>query len=122
MKTGCFIKGFIISTILLAAVLYIAINKYDEYLAKPVKEYIVGIAKTEFNEKLDSLNLEIPRDSVTAFLDRAGETIISLPGFSNDKISSFADSVGRVFSDKTISVTEFERLQQLLNELKRDEK
>ncbi len=122
MKTGCFLKGFIISTILLAAVLYIAINKFDDYLARPVKEYLVGMAKSEFIKELDSLKLEVPKDSITSFLDNAGETIISLPGFSNEKISSFADSLGRVFADQTVTARELERLQYLLKELKSNEK
>ncbi|GMU84786.1 MAG: hypothetical protein AMXMBFR48_00280 [Ignavibacteriales bacterium] len=122
MKTGCFLKGFIISTVLLAVVLYIAINKFDDYLAKPVKKYLVEVAKDEFIKELDIAKLEVSKDSVSAFLNRAGETVIALPGLGSQAINSFADSLGRVFADQTITAKEFERLNYLLEELKQNEK
>ncbi|MCK6613067.1 MAG: hypothetical protein L6Q47_02425 [Ignavibacteriaceae bacterium] len=122
MKTGCFLKGFIFATILLAAALYILMNKFDDYIAKPAKEYLVSAAKTEFLEQLDSITIEVPKDSLAALLNTAGETIVALPGFGNEKITVFADSLSRFFTDKVISQKEFNSLQYLLKEMKTNEK
>ena len=69
MKKGCFIKSIIILTILVAAVLYVVQNKFDDFILKPGKKFLLPVIKNDFNKKIEQINPSPERDSLIVLLN-----------------------------------------------------
>lgn len=122
MKSGCFLKTIIFTTILLAVIFYLLINKYDEYVAKPIKEFVINLATEELKERISKVTASPERDSLLNFMDYAGNRILELKVINEEAFSPLKDSIKSYIGDNVINREEFNNIQSLFEETIANEK
>ncbi len=68
MKKGCFLNIIIVLTILIAAVVYIITQKFDEVIKEPGSKIIVNFINDDINKHLDALPATTERDSLKSLI------------------------------------------------------
>lgn len=115
MKKGCFVKTIVILTIVVAAVLYIVENKFDDFVIKPGKKILTPLIEKELNKKTNELKYSPEKDSTIALIQDYFNNVKIKDITSGDKIDSIKDSIKKYFKDSLISKDEFKNLKKLLN-------
>ncbi len=122
MKPGCFLKTIVFTTIVLAVIFYLFINKYDDYIAKPARKFIIGMITSDIKEKVETIKGSPERDSLLSYIDYAGERLLELKVINENAFSPVADSLRTYIKDNTIVPEELNKLKSLFEETLANEK
>lgn len=68
MKKGCFLNIIIVLTIIIAAVVYIITQKFDEVIKEPGSKIIMNFINDDINKRLDGLPATPERDSLKSLI------------------------------------------------------
>lgn len=124
MTKSCFIRLLVVFTIFLAVVLYIFTHKFDEWVKRPVVEYLVEKSSGDLTNKLGSLAPSPQADSLQAMVNsfighfkNAGDIRINLTAIGN-----MADSLGTVIGDGEVTPAELQRFSIILEKYYQYEK
>lgn len=114
MKRGCFIKLVFVGTILIAVVLYILQNKFDEFFSEPGKELVLSFIDDNWETELSYIKGNVEKDSLKVLLtfyikgtESAGKLI------SEELI----ETMEKTFKDSLIDKVELENLTNLVKRL-----
>ena len=114
MKKGCFLKIIIILTILIAAVLYIFENHFDDLILKPGENIIKGIVFKDVNKKMEFVKNSPEKDSLRVLINNfVSDKLHKEHNIDSKKIEDLIDSIGSTLNDSVISSTELEHLKLL---------
>ena len=112
MKKGCFIKVIIALTIIIAAVLYIVENHFDDLILKPGEVIIKDIVFKEINKKMQFVKNTPEKDSLKALMS----SYLSNKLHNERKLNSrdfedLIDSINTALDDSIISPSEYQKLK-----------
>lgn len=120
MKKSCFIKGVVIATILVAAIVYIVQYKLNDWIIKPGKKYIVS----ELIKKLDTELIPVAesnqKDSLRSLMIYYFENVKSKEEVVNLEEEKFFKEFELFIKDSLISDDEISKLTMLLNREKNE--
>lgn len=122
MKTGCFLKTIVFTTIVLAVIFYLFINKYEDYVAKPVRKFIIGMITSDIKDKVETINSSPEKDSLLSYIDYAGERLLELKVINENTFAPIADSLRTYIKDNVIVPEELNKLKSLFEEKLANEK
>ncbi len=114
MKPGCLIKSLIVSTIIIAVIAYILINKYDEYVLLPARDFIISKSFDSVNEMVLKLQPGANTDSLQKTLALYKRLLESQQKFNITRIDSVADSLIGIMEDKVISDKELQEFSKFI--------
>lgn len=115
MKKGCFIKSVIILTILVAAILYIVENKFDDFILKPAKEIFIPTISKEIDKDLNKIKPSRERDSLKILINNYLSDIKENSSISKDKIEDVAKSIESSLKDSVVTPTELNKIKKLMD-------
>jgi hypothetical protein len=117
LKKGCFVKAVIIVTVLLAVVLFLLQNYFDELILKPGEKIIKGLVFKGVIKEMEHVKESPEKDSLRVLLDnfiqrkfKKKENI----NINGEEINQLADSVKKAFADSMLSADELEKIKKLL--------
>jgi len=122
MKRGCFIRTVVIITILIAAILYILENKFDEYFLEPGKKYFSEKMKSGILEEINVIKQSPEKDSLKTMLNNFLEEIKeskSIEFAFGDDENLFSE-FGKISADSIITKNELEDISKILKKIKNE--
>lgn len=114
MKKSCFLQSVIIVTILLAVVIYLVENKFNEWFLEPGKEMVLDEMVSDWESELRFVNDSAEKDSLKSLLIYYVDNIKSLDEVLNLDEKYFLNEFGRVIEDSIISNEEISKLTKLM--------
>lgn len=110
-KAGCLIKALVVSTILIAGLVYFAIN----YGPGLVKDFVSGMIIDDLRDHTAFMPESPQKDSLIAYVETTIDTF-SLEGveINTKKVNQFFDSLDTYTADTVLSQHELESLIYLL--------
>lgn len=114
MKKGCFLQAVIIGTVLIAAVVYIIENKFDEWFLKPGKELLLTEIVKNWDDDLKYIYESEQKDSLKKLLTYYVDNINSLDELTAMDEKSFVIEFDSVIEDSLISKEEISKLTRLV--------
>ena len=122
MKKGCFLKFIIIFTIVLAAVLYLIQNKYNELFLSPGKKLALSVIEKSWQKDLSYIKDSTEKDSLKSLLKYYISNSRSTEQLTNKQAEDIINYVKLTFKDSTITKEELNYLNKLIkNALKNEE-
>ena len=119
MKKGCFLKIIIVLTILIAGVLYIFENHFDDFILKPGENIIKDLVFSDINKKMEFVRNTPEKDSLRILINQfVSDKLHKEHKLDGGEIEKLIDSVSSVLNDSTISIDELDNLKSLF---KKDE-
>ena len=119
MKKGCFLKIIIILTILIAAVLYIFENHFEDFILKPGENIIKDLVFTDINKKMEFVRNTPEKDSLKVLIDKfVSYKLHKEHKLNSEEFKDLIDSVSGALNDSIISLDELDNLKSLF---KKDE-
>ena len=122
MKKGCFIKGIIILTILVASITYIVQNKFNDFIFKPSRKLIAPLFVNDFNERLQIIKAGPKRDSLKSLVTRYIEDANNIKELSSDSLKSLFGFINYVIADSVITQRELENVKQFISQRRQNER
>ena len=114
MKKGCFLKIIIILTILIAVVLYVVENHFDDLIRKPGEKIIKDLVFKDVNREMEFVKSSPEKDSLKSLINSyVFEKIHNEHRFNSSEIENLVDSVKAVLKDSTISSYELKHLNSI---------
>jgi len=115
MKKGCFIKLIIVLTIVVAAVLYIIQNHFDEWIGTPVKEFFSEYFVENIDDELNFIEASPQKDSLRVLLkDYLVNKFDATQEISNKDIEWLVDSVKVIVKDSIITEEDLTKIKNLI--------
>ena len=112
MKKGCFLKIIIILTILIAAILYVVENHFDDFIRKPGEKIIKDLVFKDVNREMEYVKNSPEKDSLKVMINSfIYNKIHKEHTLNTGKIEDIVDSVKEVLKDSAISPAELENLK-----------
>ena len=121
MKKGCFIKGVIILTIIVASVTYIIQNKFNDFIFKPGKKIILPIFVNDFKSKLNYIKDNPKKDSLNLMIKNYLEDAENIKELSDDSLKPFVREIYGIISDSVITSSELKKLGEFINTKRHNE-
>ncbi|MCH8033871.1 MAG: hypothetical protein IH950_08980 [Bacteroidetes bacterium] len=115
MKKGCFLKFIIIFTIVLAVILYLVQNKFDELFLEPGKEIILTAIEDSWNTELEYVKDSIEKDSLKSLLRFYVSGIQSSDYLPDKRTETVINYLEQTFQDSLIDVEELSHINKLIN-------
>lgn len=106
MKTGCLVKGLIISTIFFAGIFYIITNKKDELIINPIKKYALNSVFDNVEKKFSKVNPSRERDSLFSSFQIFMNDVKKLDNIHINKIENVATLLDSILIDKKVDSLE----------------
>lgn len=126
MKPGCLVKGLIISTILLAVIFYVFINKYDTLIEPVIDEFITDVISSELGDELASIRSSAEKDSLQKIIRETMEnvniTINSAGEKTSKEISDMALQISQIAKDSIVTQDELKEFLKLSEKIKQNER
>jgi hypothetical protein len=122
MKTGCFVKTLIISTIFLAVIIYIVTNKFDDFVKKPIQDFAINIALDEFYEKFEKLPETPQKEDLDSLIKHFTTDIRELKTIEMSTLEKLGIKLNKSLDDKKISTSEIVEIKSLIEEILQNEK
>jgi hypothetical protein len=116
VKKGCFVKIIIVLTVLVAVILFLLQNYFDDLVLKPGEKFITGLMFDGLKREMEHVKETPEKDSLIALMDNfvhhkfKNKEQINLNG---EKIEDLVDSVKTAFEDSVISREEIEKITEL---------
>jgi hypothetical protein len=114
MKKGCFIKGVVIVTILIAAVVYIIQYKLDDWFFKPAKIIIISEVAENWENEFRYINDSAQKDSLKMLLIYYLENVKSMKDVVNLDEEFFIKEFNKIVEDSIITDNEISLLTSQL--------
>lgn len=114
MKKGCFIKLVIITTILVASVLYIIQNKFDDIFLNPGKKLVTQLIEENWESELSYIADTEEKDSLKSLIHFYVEGINTVSEISEDKNDGLFELLERTFEDSLITKNELSKLTKIV--------
>ncbi|NWG27741.1 MAG: hypothetical protein HXY48_04315 [Ignavibacteriaceae bacterium] len=114
MKKGCFIKGVVIVTILIAAVVYIIQYKLDDWFFKPAKKIIISEVAENWENEFRYINDSAQKDSLKMLLIYYLENVKSMKDVVNLDEEFFIKEFDKIVEDSIITDNEISLLTMQL--------
>ncbi len=115
MKKGCFIKGIIVLTILVAVILYIFQYHLDDWIMNPAKEFFSELFVSGVEDELSFINESSEKDSLRTLLkDYLKDKFTNTKELSNKDIDWLIDSVKVVVRDSIITKEDLNKIKNLI--------
>ena len=114
MKKGCFLKFIIIFTIVLASILYLVQNKFDELFLEPGKELVLSVIEENWNSELDYVNDSPEKDSLKTLLQFYISGIESTEFLSDERAEAVINYLEQTFKDSLIDYEELSHINKLI--------
>ena len=112
MKKGCFLKIIIILTILIAAILYVVENHFDDFIRKPGEKIIKDLVFKDVNREMEYVKNSPEKDSLKVMINSfIYNKIHKEHSLNTGEIEDIVDSVKEVLKDSAISPAELENLK-----------
>jgi hypothetical protein len=116
MKKGCFLKIVIIITILIAAILYIFENHFNDFILKPGENIIKDIVFKDINTKMKFVKATPEKDSLSVLINNfIHNKIHKEHKLESKELEVLTDSVETVLRDSLVSRNELDHLKILFN-------
>ncbi len=110
MKKGCFVQIIIVLTIVIAAVLYIVNNKFNEFIFNPSKGLLISQVTKDLNYVKDSPE----KDSLRILISDYIKNLKSIKNISDGSVGKFVDSLKAALRDSVIDKREYKNLSKIL--------
>jgi len=120
MKKGCFLKLVIIITILVASVLYIVQNKFDEIFLNPSKKLITELIEDNWETELSYITDTEEKDSLKSLLHFYVEGIKTVSEISEDNHDELLELLESTFTDSLITKEELLKLTKIVKSLRNE--
>jgi len=117
MKKGCFLKTVIIMTIIIASVLYIFQNKFDEIFIGSGKKFILSVFEDKWAKELNYVQDNPEKDSLRSLIKFYIADIKSADEFSDEETENFFQILKNSFKDSLIDKSELSELTNLIKRL-----
>lgn len=114
MKKGCFLKFIIIFTIVLASILYLVQNKFDELFLEPGKELVLSVIEENWNSELGYVNDSPEKDSLKTLLQFYISGIESTEFLSDERTEAVINYLEQTFKDSLIDYEELSHINKLI--------
>ena len=116
MKKGCFLKFIIIFTILVAVILYIVQNKFEEYVLNPGKEFVLSSMNENWDELLDYVKPGREKDSLQTLIRKYVKQLDSNVDDHGNKTNIIIDQLRSIVSDSTVDASELLTMRKIISE------
>jgi len=117
MKKGCFLKTVIIMTIIIASVLYIFQNKFDEIFIGSGKKFILSVFEDKWAKELNYVQDNPEKDSLKLLIKFYIADTKSAEEISNEETDFFFQILKNSFKDSLIDKTELSEITNLIKRL-----
>lgn len=114
MKKSCFLQSVIFGTIIIAAVIYLAETKFNDWFLEPGKELVIDELVSDWEGELSFVNNSAEKDSLKSLLIFYVDKIETLDEVVNLDEKSFLKEFDQVIEDSVISKTEISKLTMLM--------
>lgn len=120
MKKGCFLKLVVIITILVASVLYIIQNKFDDIFLNPGKKLITELIEDKWETELVYITDTVEKDSLKMLLQFYVKGINTVDEISEDKLEELFELLEITFNDSLITKKELSKLTKIVKSLRNE--
>jgi len=117
MKKGCFLKTVIIMTIIIASVLYIFQNKFDEIFIGPGKQFVLSVFEEKWATDFNYVQDNPEKDSLKSLIKFYIADIKSADEFSDEETEKIFQILKNSFKDSLIDKTELSEITNLIKRL-----
>ncbi|MFC2103156.1 hypothetical protein ACFLSS_01885 [Bacteroidota bacterium] len=121
MKKGCFLKFIIIFTIVVAVVLYIIQNKFDDIFLKPGKELAISLVEDNWQNDLKFVDDNQEKDSLKSLLNYYINEIKSAEDIEKSSIEYLMDVLTASIEDSLINKEEITNITKIISDALRNE-
>lgn len=122
MKKGCFIKGIIILTIIVAAVTYIFQNKFNDFIFTPGKKVILPIFINDFKKNLTYVKDGPRKDSLNLLIKNYLESSKNINELSDDSLKPFVREIYSIIADSIITSSELKNFNDFIRQRRKNER
>lgn len=116
MKKGCFLKFIVIFTILVAVILYIVQNKFDDFFVKPGKKILLSLLNDKWDEELSYVKENEEKDALKKLINDYLMQINSRDDLSDDKTAAIIEQLGITVKDSVVDTTELIKMQEIISD------
>ena len=114
MKKGCVLKFIFIFTILVAAIIYLVQNKFDELFLEKGKEFVISAIEENWNTELGYVTDSPEKDSVKNLLHLYFSGIESAEYLTDERTEAVIEYLEETFKDSLIDIEELSRINKLI--------
>ena len=114
MKKGCFIKSIIILTIVIAAIIYIIQNKFNDWFLEPGKKMLVKQIAENWKTEASFIKDSSQKDSVGILLTYYFKNIKTIEEVVNLENDLFLTEFENIIDDSIVTENELSKLTQIL--------
>lgn len=116
LKKGCFVKIIIVLTVLIALVLFLVQNYFDELILKPGEKLIKGFVFEGINREMKNVKETPEKDSLRVLMDNFVHSRIKNKkeiNINGEEMEKLVDSAKLIFADSLITADELEKIKKL---------
>jgi hypothetical protein len=121
LNKGCFLKFIIIFTIVLASILYLVENKFDELFLEPGKEFLLSAIDKNWDDELKFIVESEEKDSLKMLLNYFVSGIKSSEKFADSSAKEIINYLELTFSDSLIDDEELSNITKLIKDAMKNE-
>ena len=121
MKKGCFLKFIFIFTIVLASIIYLVQNKFDELFLDQGKEFVLSVIEENWNTELGYIADSPEKDSLKNLLHFYISAIESTEYLSGERTEAVVNYLEQTFKDSLIDIEELSHINKLIKYVLKNE-
>ena len=114
MKKSCFLKFIIIFTIVLAAIIYLVQNKFDDLFLKKGKEIVLSVIEDNWSTELAYITDSPEKDSLKNLLRFYISGIESAKYLTDERTEAVINYLEQTFKDSLIDNEELSHINKLI--------
>ena len=114
MKKGCFLKFIIIFTIVIAAVLYLVQNKFDDLFLNKGKEFVLSVIEDSWDTDLGYITDSPEKDSLKNLLQYYISGVESAKDLTDERTKDVINYLEQTFKDSLIDNDELSHINKLI--------
>ena len=114
MKKGCFITTIVTLTIIIAGILYVFQNHFDNLVLNPGKKFVAGFIKDDINSKIKFVADSPEKAELINLIERYAADKEVLEKVKEADINKIISAIEAAAEDSLILKTELENISQLL--------
>jgi len=122
MKKGCFIKGIIFLTIVVASITYIVQNKFNDFIFKPGKKIILPIFVNDFKKNLNYVKDSPQKDSLDLMIEDYLDDAKNIKDLSDSSLKPLVREIYNITSDSVISSSELKNIKDFIKTRRQNER
>ena len=122
MKKGCFIKGIIFLTIIVASITYIVQNKFNDFIFKPGKKIILPIFVNDFKKNLNYVTDSPQKDSLGLMIKDYLDDAKNIKALSDSSLKPLVREIYNITSDSVISTSELKNFKDFIKTRRQNER